>query len=122
MLPVSDHGQATATDPTRVIVIIPTYNERGNIVTLVPAVLSYGYRVLVVDDNSPDGTGDVADAFALTYHDPGSGYCIRPPDVGSATPTPTRFAMSWRATRRSSVRWMRTGRTTRSICPIFWRR
>ncbi len=51
-----------------VTVVIPTYNERDNLPLLVPDVLSRGdYRVLVVDDDSPDGTGAVADALALTY-------------------------------------------------------
>lgn len=49
-----------------VVVVIPTYNERENLSTLVPKVLALGdaYRVLVVDDNSPDGTGNVADTLA----------------------------------------------------------
>ncbi len=46
--------------------MIPTYNERENLPSLVPAVLALGdaYRVLIVDDNSPDGTGALADALA----------------------------------------------------------
>ena len=47
-----------------VLVIIPTYNERENITALVPAVLDHGYRVMIVDDDSPDGTGEAADALA----------------------------------------------------------
>lgn len=39
-------------------VVVPTYNERENIGRLIPRVLDYPrFRVLVVDDNSPDGTG-----------------------------------------------------------------
>ena len=46
------------------LVIIPTYNERDNIPPLVERLLRHGgVRVLVVDDNSPDGTGGVADAL-----------------------------------------------------------
>lgn len=43
------------------IVIIPTYNEKGNIKQIIEAVLSQpvGLHVLVVDDNSPDGTADI---------------------------------------------------------------
>jgi len=50
----------------RALVIIPTYNERENLPNLVPLVLEQDPRleVLVVDDNSPDGTGDLADALA----------------------------------------------------------
>ena len=47
-------------------VIIPTYNEKENIEKIVPAVLSQDDRlfVLIVDDNSPDGTGQIADGMA----------------------------------------------------------
>ncbi|MEX1038334.1 MAG: polyprenol monophosphomannose synthase [Acidimicrobiia bacterium] len=44
----------------RVTVVIPTYNERDNLAHIVPAVTHQGFGVLVVDDNSPDGTGDLA--------------------------------------------------------------
>jgi len=46
-----------------VIVVIPTYNEAENLPLIVPAVLEQDPRieVLVVDDNSPDGTGKLAD-------------------------------------------------------------
>ena len=46
--------------------VIPTYNERQNLPVIVPAVLQQDPRieVLVVDDNSPDGTGAIADALA----------------------------------------------------------
>lgn len=48
------------------LVIIPTYNEKANITGIVPAVLSACPQadVLVVDDNSPDGTGAIADSLA----------------------------------------------------------
>jgi dolichol-phosphate mannosyltransferase len=47
------------------LVIIPTYNEAKNLERLVPQVLAMGaFDVLVVDDDSPDGTGRVADALA----------------------------------------------------------
>lgn len=43
----------------KALVVIPTYNERSNIERIVPLVLGQdpGLHVLVVDDNSPDGTG-----------------------------------------------------------------
>jgi dolichol-phosphate mannosyltransferase len=51
-----------------VLVVVPTYNERDNLPLLVNQVLAYpGYRVLVVDDGSPDGTGAVADGLARDY-------------------------------------------------------
>lgn len=50
------------------MVVIPTYNERANLPTLVNALMQHAnVRVLVVDDNSPDGTGEVADALAQTH-------------------------------------------------------
>ncbi|CAN5721166.1 polyprenol monophosphomannose synthase [soil metagenome] len=50
------------------LVIVPTYNERENIPRLLPEILSKDRRieVLVVDDNSPDGTGDIVAAMAST--------------------------------------------------------
>ena len=54
------------TGQQRVLVIVPTYNERDNLPRVVPRILSQGdpFHVLVVDDNSPDGTGDLADELA----------------------------------------------------------
>ena len=52
----------------RVQVIIPTYNERENLPGLVRAILARdGYDVMVVDDNSPDGTGAIADDLAREF-------------------------------------------------------
>jgi dolichol-phosphate mannosyltransferase len=50
----------------RAIVIVPTYNERENLPVLIPAILRQGpqFDVLIVDDGSPDGTGQLADAMA----------------------------------------------------------
>lgn len=54
------------TDSLRVLVVMPTYNEADNLPRIVPRVLEQGraFHVLVVDDNSPDGTGDIADELA----------------------------------------------------------
>jgi dolichol-phosphate mannosyltransferase len=54
----------------RVLIIFPTYNERDNIDKIVHAVLPLDARihVLIVDDNSPDGTGEIADR--LTRQEP----------------------------------------------------
>ena len=51
-----------------VLVVVPTYNESENLPILVPAVMAHeGYRLLIVDDDSPDGTGALADELALVY-------------------------------------------------------
>jgi dolichol-phosphate mannosyltransferase len=50
------------------LVIVPTYNERDNLPKLTDALMRQeGLRLLVVDDQSPDGTGAVADALAQAY-------------------------------------------------------
>src|SRR6476661_7631340 len=50
----------------RSLVIIPTYNERENLPLLIPAILRQGphFEILVVDDNSPDGTGLLAEIMS----------------------------------------------------------
>src|SRR5947209_12094858 len=51
----------------RATVCLPTYDERGNLEPMIRAlqgVLRPGDRVLVIDDNSPDGTGELADRLA----------------------------------------------------------
>ena len=45
-------------------VCLPTYNERENVERMVRALVAEGVHVLVIDDNSPDGTGAVADGLA----------------------------------------------------------
>jgi dolichol-phosphate mannosyltransferase len=51
-----------------VLVVTPTYNERENLPDLVRAILAHpGTRVMVVDDQSPDGTGAIADTLAKEY-------------------------------------------------------
>jgi dolichol-phosphate mannosyltransferase len=52
-----------------VIVVVPTYNERENLPGCVERVLALGssYRMIIVDDNSPDGTGSVAEGLARSH-------------------------------------------------------
>ena len=56
------------------LVVIPTYNERENIQRLIPVILGLpqGFDVLVIDDASPDGTGEAAEELAR--QNPG---CVR---------------------------------------------
>ena len=52
---------------SKIIVVVPTYNERDNLPVLAGLLSDLqlpGLQMLVVDDNSPDGTGDVADELA----------------------------------------------------------
>lgn len=51
---------------SRALVIVPTYNERDNLPQFVPLVLEQDERidVLIIDDASPDGTGEIADQLA----------------------------------------------------------
>ncbi len=52
---------------TRPLIVIPTYNEIENLKTLIERVLAVApqnVEILVVDDNSPDGTGELADSIA----------------------------------------------------------
>ncbi len=48
----------------KTVVVIPTYDERENVEPMAKAVLESDVEVLFVDDNSPDGTGEVLDRFA----------------------------------------------------------
>lgn len=49
----------------KTLIVVPTYNERENIGPLIEALLGLqkGYHVLVVDDNSPDGTGEIVKSY-----------------------------------------------------------
>jgi dolichol-phosphate mannosyltransferase len=55
----------------KAIVCLPTYNERENLESMLRALGEHGVGVLVIDDNSPDGTGELADRLAaqLDYVD-----------------------------------------------------
>ncbi len=65
----------------RALVVMPTYNESANLPLIVPQILAEDSRldVLIVDDNSPDGTGQLADQMAAAdtrvhvLHRPGKG-------------------------------------------------
>ena len=65
----------------RALVVVPTYNEAVNLPSIVPQILAQDPRldVLIVDDNSPDGTGELADKMAAAdgrvhvLHRPGKG-------------------------------------------------
>ena len=48
----------------RATICLPTYNERENLERMVRALEPHDVRVLVIDDNSPDGTGELAARLA----------------------------------------------------------
>ena len=48
----------------KTVVCLPTYNERENLERIVEALADKGVSVLVIDDGSPDGTGELADRLA----------------------------------------------------------
>ena len=51
------------------MLVVPTYNEMGNIeITLKNENLKYNFDVVVVDDNSPDGTGDFVKKQSVIRH------------------------------------------------------
>jgi dolichol-phosphate mannosyltransferase len=65
---------------TRTMVVIPTYNEADNLPAIVGEIWSLeveGLEILVVDDNSEDGTGQIADELAQQY--PGRFHVIHRP-------------------------------------------
>jgi dolichol-phosphate mannosyltransferase len=56
------------TKPRDIVVVVPTYNERDNLPVLAEGILNHpGFRLLVVDDGSPDGTGAVAEELARKH-------------------------------------------------------
>lgn len=69
-MPTPAHESLQPGAAQHVVVVIPTYNERDNLPVVAGKVLALdvpGLHVLVVDDDSPDGTGAVADRLAAEY-------------------------------------------------------
>ncbi len=60
---MDEPASAHAADELRTVVCVPTYNERENVERLCRAILDQGsaVEVLVIDDNSPDGTAEVVE-------------------------------------------------------------
>jgi dolichol-phosphate mannosyltransferase len=65
---------------SQVLVVLPTYNERANLQRVISGIRASGYEVAVVDDSSPDGTGDLADEMAKA--DSGLHVLHRPSKMG----------------------------------------
>ncbi len=59
---------STTSTPPSALVVVPTYNESGNLPLLVAGLMRHpNVRLLVVDDESPDGTGDLAETFVRQH-------------------------------------------------------
>lgn len=68
--PSAPATRAGTAKQAKVIVVMPTYNEADNLPAIVAELLALGIehlKVIIVDDNSPDGTGRVADRLARSY-------------------------------------------------------
>jgi dolichol-phosphate mannosyltransferase len=78
-------GSSNVETREKALVIVPTYNERENITRLVGAILDQDPRleILVVDDGSPDGTGEIVES--LIQHEPRLNILKRPRKLGLGT-------------------------------------
>jgi dolichol-phosphate mannosyltransferase len=68
---IGERISITEWDNCRITVVIPTYNEADNLPAISAALLGLEWpylQLLIVDDNSPDGTGAVADELAVRYN------------------------------------------------------
>jgi len=85
----------------RITLVVPTYNEAENLPKLVSALFSLplSLKILIVDDNSPDGTGQIADQLASSYPDRIE-VMHRPGKLGLSTAYLQAFAL---LTRRDDV-------------------
>ncbi|WP_337175171.1 polyprenol monophosphomannose synthase [Paludisphaera sp.] len=79
--------EPSATAPPRLVVSLATFNEAGNIEPLVAGIREFAPHasVLIIDDNSPDGTGAIADRLVDTL--PGVAVIHRPAKLGLGTAT-----------------------------------
>jgi len=73
------------------LIIIPTYDEKENIGILIEEILKLNkdFHILIIDDNSPDGTGNIADGLANKY--PQVSVLHRPAKLGLGTAYITGF-------------------------------
>jgi dolichol-phosphate mannosyltransferase len=92
---VPDPGEPQFETAPRVLISLATYNEAGNLQPLVEAIRQFapGSSILIIDDNSPDGTGRIADELRGTTADV---HVIHRPGklgLGTATIAAMRFAI-----------------------------
>lgn len=94
-LPVSDPSLPCGKDARQLLVSLATYNEAGNLRPLVETIRQFApdCSILVIDDNSPDGTGQIADELRDTLPDV---HVLHRPGklgLGTATLAAIRFAI-----------------------------
>lgn len=102
------------TNPDDVVVIVPIYDEAENIEAIADAVRSQGFRLVVVDDGSPDGTGSIVDALAS--RDGGITVLHRTDTAGLGRAYAAGFRAADALGAPCPARWMRTFPT---ILPTF---
>ena len=107
----------------RILIIIPTYNEAENIVQIVTRARTAVPQadVLVADDNSPDGTGKLADGLAAADDQRARDAPAGQGRSRGGVPRRLRVGHQRRATT-CWWRWTPTGRTSPSSCRCCWRR
>jgi dolichol-phosphate mannosyltransferase len=68
---VSEQSANASSDPSKLLVTLATYNEAGNLRPLVETVRQFAPQcsILIIDDNSPDGTGKIADELVESLDD-----------------------------------------------------
>ncbi|MFG0294299.1 MAG: polyprenol monophosphomannose synthase [Maioricimonas sp. JB045] len=81
-------------DPSRLLITLCTFNERDNIQHLIPEIFEHAPQanVLVVDDNSPDGTGKLAEELGRDDHRIHTLHRVGERGLGSATVAAFRYA------------------------------
>ena len=109
---------ATSLEP--VLVIIPTYNELENLRPITARIRAAvpTAHILVADDNSPDGTGALADELAAA--DDHLHVLHRTGKEGLGAAYLAGFRWASRTATRSSSSTTPTAHTSRSTCPPFW--
>ena len=109
--------------PEQALVIVPTYNERENIARLIERVLAQDRRIeiLIVDDGSPDGTGEIVDGIVGEESRVHIFDAPKKMGLGTAYIAGFRWALE-RGLRRTSSRWTPTSRTIPIHLPQFLER
>ncbi len=106
-------------------VIIPTFNEAENLPKLVSALFALpieDLKILVVDDNSPDGTGQLAEELALSITRDAWMCCTDLASSAWEAPISRAFDLPSRPGQKRSVRWTQISPTRPKKSRFCWRR